>query len=313
MNRIDKRFKKLNKEKKSAFIAYITAGYPNLSVTRDLILELERNGADIIELGIPFSDPVADGPVIQAASQAALKNNISLDKVISLVRDIRKKSEIPLVFMTYYNPVYHFGVERFVKTAAAAGVDGVIIPDLPPEEAKGLTAVSKRNNLANIFLAAPTSSTKRIKIISKVSTGFIYYVSLTGTTGMRNKLPKEIRTNIHAIKKFTKKPVCIGFGVSNSAQARDMAKLADGVIVGSAIVKTIEHNLGKRDLVKSVGIYIQGLSNAVHQKKTNKTACLRRYTCRRRRQALMACFQKKDTEIQPFFRRWQQKPSAGGI
>ncbi len=180
MNRVNKKFKELGKKK--ALIIYITAGYPSLSKTKELILELEKNGVDIIELGIPFSDPLADGPTIQLASERALKNHVSLKDVIALVRDVRKKTEIPLVFMTYYNPVFHFGVDRFVNEAALAGVDGVIIPDLPPEEAKALIKYSKKENFADIFLLTPTSSDERIRIISKASSGFIYYVSLTGVS-----------------------------------------------------------------------------------------------------------------------------------
>lgn len=261
MNRINKKFKELGKKK--ALIIYITAGYPGLAKTKELIFELEKSGADIIELGIPFSDPLADGPTIQLASQRALKNNVSLKDVISLVKGVRSKTEIPLVFMTYYNPVFHFGVARLVKEAAAAGVDGIIIPDLPPEEAKVLVKSARKEKFVTIFLLTPTSVEKRIRLVSAASTGFIYYVSLTGVTGARHKLPTELKNKVRGIKRFTKNPVCVGFGVSNPGQARDIARAADGVIVGSAVINLIHKNIGKKDLVCKVGRFVRGLKNAM--------------------------------------------------
>lgn len=263
MNRIDKKFRELKKQGKKALIIYITAGYPSLVKTKELILEIEKSGADIIELGIPFSDPLADGTTIQLASYRALKGGATLEKIIALVRQIRKKTRIPLVFMTYYNPVFRFGVERFVKTAKRAGIDGVIIPDLPPEEAKSLIKASRKLDFSSIFLLTPTSSISRFKIVSNASSGFIYYVSLAGVTGARKKLPDHIKNKIKTIKNFTNKPVCIGFGVSDAIQARDMSKISDGVIVGSAVINIMHKNLAKFDLVKKVGRFVKGLSNAV--------------------------------------------------
>ena len=263
MNRIDKKFRELRRQRKAALIIYITAGYPSLPKTKELISEIEKSGADIIELGIPFSDPLADGPTIQLASQRALKNNISLKGVISMVKGIRKKTQLPLVFMTYYNPVFRFGVERFIKEASNAGVDGVIIPDLPPDEAALLIKCSKKSDFANIFLLTPTSAQKRIRIISRASSGFIYYVSLTGVTGARVKLPSEIKNKINAIRRFTNKPVCVGFGVSNASQAKALSETADGIIVGSAVINIMHNNLGKPDLVKKVGKFVKGLKNAM--------------------------------------------------
>jgi len=263
MNRIDKKFRELKKQKKPALIVYITAGYPNLSKTKELILEIEKGGADIIELGIPFSDPLADGPTIQLASQRALKNNVSLESVISLVKDIRKKTHIPLVFMTYYNPVFHYGVAGFVKEAARAGVDGVIIPDLPPEEAGALIKSAKKEKFATIFLLTPTSVRKRMKLVSKASTGFVYYVSLTGTTGARHLLPTDLKNKLRSIKRFTKNPVCVGFGVSSPSQAAEISKSADGVIVGSAIIDLMHKNIGKKDMVRKTAGFVRGLKNAM--------------------------------------------------
>jgi len=264
MNRIDKKFKQLKKEKKKAFIAYITAGDPSLKATKDLVLELERRGTDIVELGVPFSDPLADGPTIQAASERALKKGVDLTSIFNLVKKIRVSSQIPIVLMTYYNPVLSYGVKRFVDTAAAKGVDGVIIPDLPPEEAKELIAASRKKKFSTIFLLAPTSPAKRIKMISKYSGGFIYYVSLTGVTGARESLPKEVTARIKAVRRAVKKPVCVGFGISTALQVKQVLKAADGVIVGSAIIKTIQKNLKDKNLVKRVGNFIEKLSEVAH-------------------------------------------------
>lgn len=266
MNRIDKKFEQLKKLKRPALIVYITAGYPSLAKTKDLISELEKNGADIIELGVPFSDPMADGPTIQAASQYALKNKVCLKDIIALVKNVRRYSQVPLVFMTYYNPVFHFGAARFVKAASRAGVDGVIIPDLPPEEASDLIKTSRKCSFSTIFLLAPTSIAKRMKIVSRASTGFIYYVSLTGITGARKKLPLDIKRNVRKIRRIAGKPVCVGFGISGPAQAAGIAGISDGVIVGSAVIKVIQNNLAKKDMVKRVGRFVNALSKAVRSK-----------------------------------------------
>jgi len=261
MNRIDKKFKELRKKRKKAFIAFIMAGDPALGITKDLIFELERKGADIIELGVPFSDPLADGPTIQRSSERALKNKINLDSVSNLVRNARLKTQIPIVFLTYYNLLHHYGLQKFVQKAISSGVDGVIIPDLPPEESVQLRRFAKIKDFSIIHLMAPTSSGKRIRMIADASTGFIYYVSLTGTTGARKELPREISGSLRKIKRMTKKPVCVGFGISRPEQVRSISKLADGVIVGSAIIKVIERNIGKRDLVKKVGRFVRGLAS----------------------------------------------------
>ncbi len=263
MNRIDKRFKELKKIKKKAFIVYITAGDPDLNMTEKLSIEMERCGVDILELGVPFSDPIADGPTIQAASQRALSNHANLKSILSLVKRIRKNTDIPIALMTYYNPVYAYGIKNFVYDARVCGVDGVIIPDLPPEEAGDLITCSKKRNFKNIFFLSPTSSMERVRLVSAKSSGFIYYVSLTGVTGARSSLPAEIVKNIRRIKRVTKKPVCVGFGVSNSSQVRNIAKIADGVIVGSAVIKCLERNKKKRDSHKRVGSLVRNLAKAI--------------------------------------------------
>lgn len=263
MNRIDAKFKQLGREKKKAFVAFITCGDPTLATTYKLALELSRSGVDILELGVPFSDPLADGPTIQAASERALKNKINLTDVFKLVRELRRKIELPIALLTYCNIVYRYGTGDFVKQAKSCGVDGVIIPDLPVEEAKDLIKAAKKTNFATIFLLAPTSDLPRINKISSFASGFIYYVSLTGTTGIRKSLPKELIKQVRQIKRVTTKPVCVGFGVSNPEQVKQISRVADGVIVGSAIIKVIEKNLGRRDLVSRVAEFVRELKQAI--------------------------------------------------
>jgi len=261
INRIDKKFKELKADGKKAFIAYITAGDPDIAITEDIVLALESSGVDIIELGIPFSDPLADGPTIQAASQRALKKRANLKKIFRMVASLRKITDIPIVFMTYYNPVMKYGLSPFFQRCASCGVDGVIVPDLPYDEAEDLIKFGKKNRVATIFLVAPTSTAERIKDIARVSTGFIYYVSLTGVTGARAKLPAEVLSNVRMIKSLTAKPVAVGFGISNARQAGEIARRADGVIVGSAIVKIIG---GKSKLIPKVSNFAKSLAKAIH-------------------------------------------------
>jgi tryptophan synthase alpha chain len=237
MNRIDNTFKILRKAGKKAFITYIMAGDPDLNTTMDRVLMLEACGADIVELGVPFSDPTADGPTIQRAAERALKAGITLRKMIGFVRELRKRSTVPLVFMTYYNPVLKYGEEAFVADAAEAGVDGLIIPDLPAEEAGVLIRLCRAKWISTIFLVAPTSTDDRMKKIAAASRGFIYYVSMTGITGASLSLDREFNSHIGRLREMSGKPVAIGFGISSPDDARKMAAAADGVIVGSAIVR----------------------------------------------------------------------------
>lgn len=260
-NRIDGKFKELKRQQKKAFIAYITAGDPSLTMTERIALALERSGVDILELGIPFSDPLADGPVIQAASQRALEKGASLRKIFTMVKRLRKRIDLPLVFMTYYNPVLKYGLAEFVKNCKRTGVDGVIVPDLPCGEAGELIRLGRKSGIATIFLAAPTSTRKSLNTIAKNSRGFIYYVSLTGVTGARSKLPPEITSNVRLIKSMTGKPVAVGFGISNAKQAGSIARIADGVIIGSAIVKIIGE---KRNVVSRVSNFAKGLAKVIH-------------------------------------------------
>ncbi len=262
-NRIDLKFQELKVKRKKAFIVFITAGFPNLKMTENLVLGLEEAGVDIIELGVPFSDPLADGPTIQESSQKALRGHVTLDKILHTVRNIRKKSSIPIALMSYYNPIFRYGENKFVINAKEAGVDGLIVPDLPLEEAKGLIKAAKRYHMAMVFFLSPTTTTQRIKKIVRASTGFIYYVSLTGVTGARSKLPRTITQNVRFAKQFTDKPICVGFGVSTPHQVKTISSLADGVIVGSAIIKEITKNIGKKDLSHRVTRFVRGLSNGL--------------------------------------------------
>ena len=259
MTRIEKKFRELRRKNKKAFIVFITCGFPNLATTHRLILELEKCGVDIIELGVPFSDPLADGPIIQAASERSLKRGTTLGDVIKLVKKIRQISQIPLAIMSYYNPILSMGEERFIRQVSRSGLDGLIIPDLPPEEAADLIGYCREFKINTIFFLSPTSSKERIKLIDRASSGFIYYVSLTGVTGIRSKLHKELGNRVRLLKRFTTKPICVGFGVSNRNQVRELSGFADGVIVGSAIVKKIQDNLGKKDLVDRVGRFVRNL------------------------------------------------------
>ena len=265
MNRIDMLFRGLKRKRRKAFIVYIAAGDPSLSATERLVRDLEKNGADLVELGIPFSDPLADGPTIQRASQRALSKGVRARGILRMVRRLRKSVSVPIVFMTYYNPVMQYGIKRFVRDSKSAGVDGIIVPDLPPEEAGELLSESRRKDFSLIFLAAPTSTGERLREIVAKTRGFVYYVSLTGTTGARKKLPGDITRNVAALKRLTAKPVCVGFGISNPEQAKSVARFADGIIVGSAVIKVIEKNLGKHDLHKKVTNFVKTLERAIHE------------------------------------------------
>jgi len=259
MNRIELKFGELGKRGQKAFVAFITAGYPNLGVTEKLILGFSKIGVDVVELGVPFSDPMADGAIIQEASQAALKNKINITHILNLVKRVRGKTRIPICLMSYYNPIFCFGEKRFIEAASACGVDGVIIPDLPPEEGRSLIKLSREHNLDVVCFISPTTSIERMKKICALARGFIYYVTFTGVTGPRENLPSDLAGNYRIIKKYTRKPVCVGFGVSDSRQVRQIYKIADGVIVGSAIVKKIKDNIGNPDLVQRVVNFVKNL------------------------------------------------------
>jgi len=250
MSRIASIFQQLHKRDRRALIPYITAGDPEPWVTVPLMHALVTAGADILELGVPFSDPMADGPVIQRASERALKNRVRLTDVLNMVREFRAKDDkTPVVLMGYLNPIEVMGYERFAAAAAAAGVDGALTVDLPPEEAGAFTPVLRRHNLDAIFLIAPTSGEERVSRIAAAASGFIYYVSLRGVTGAAHLDVNEVEARLKAIRSHTRLPLGVGFGINSPEMAAAMARIADAVVVGSAIVRRIEEMAGTPDRV----------------------------------------------------------------
>ncbi len=266
MNRIDAKFKELKEKSTTAFIPFITAGDPSLDVTRELILEFDRRGADMIELGVPFSDPIADGPVIQASYYRALSSGIKLSDILKLVRDVRKESEIPIVSMISQSILFKYGCREFIKNAVDSGLDGATIPDLPIEEAEDIIEAGKEKDFDVVCFIAPTTTDSRVDLIVRKSQGFLYYISVVGITGSKNELSEEIVNNIQKIKQVTNLPVALGFGISTPEQASVAGRIADGVIVGSAIVKEIDKhsNQGSSALVNEVGAFVGEL---VHSTK----------------------------------------------
>ncbi len=255
MNRIDKRFSELKKRNETAFIPFITVGDPTLEGTEAIIIEFDKKGADVIELGFPFSDPIADGPVIQASYTRVLSNGITIGSIFDSIRNIRRSSEIPIVAMVSYSIVFKIGCEKFIKDAKDAGLDGATIPDLPIEEADDIFRAGEENDFRIICFAAPTTTAKRIEIVTSKAQGFLYYISVVGITGMRKSLPVDLSDKLNELKKKTNCPIAVGFGVSTFEQAEQIGKIADGVIVGSAIVKEIEKNMNKPvdELAHNVG------------------------------------------------------------
>lgn len=267
MNRLDLKFQDLRARGVSAFMPYLCAGDPTLDLTAKLFLTLEEAGADLIELGVPFSDPIADGPIIQRASERALRQGTSLEHILEMVTTLRRQTNIPIALMSYYNPIFRMGESTFCSAAQEAGVDGIIVPDLPPEEAQLLLEVAPHYNLATIFFVAPTSPLERMQRIVSVSTGFIYCVSLTGVTGTRSTLSDDVKPMIEELHKHTDKPVCVGFGVSTPAQATEVAQIANGVIVGSAIINVIEEHVNdKAELIDAVKGFARDMADSIKSK-----------------------------------------------
>lgn len=259
MSRLDDTFGRLRASGERGLVAYFTAGDPSLEATRLLVREAERRGADVIELGVPFSDPLADGPVIQRAAMRALEGGTSLPRVLETVAALRAEVKIPLVLFTYYNPLVAFGLGAFAGAAAGAGVDGVMVVDLPTEEAHPLAAECEAACLDLVQLAAPTSTARRLRRIARQSRGFIYLVSLRGVTGARQELPPELAAQVRALRRVTTKPVCVGFGIGTPEQVAAVGALADGVIVGSAIVRCVEEHASSAHFVTKVGDFIAAL------------------------------------------------------
>jgi tryptophan synthase alpha chain len=262
-SRLDRTFARLQQRSEKALIAYVMAGDPSLHETEELVVELEQAGADIIELGVPFSDPIADGPVIQQAAERALRSGTSLRTILPMVARLRASTQIPLVLMAYYNNIHAFGPERFCHEAVLAGVDGLIVPDMPPDEAGPLKGPAAAAGLQLIFLLAPTSTAERRTFVARQSQGFVYYVSLTGITGAKLLNVIDVAKNVEKIRKVTRVPVAVGFGVATPEDAANVAAIADGVIVGSAIVKQIAAHHEKPEMVKHVAEFVRSLKTAM--------------------------------------------------
>ncbi len=262
MSRISSKFKELQKKGEKALVTFITAGDPSLAATEKLMDALEKSGADLIELGIPFSDPMADGPVIQKSSERALKSKTTLKTVLSFVKKIRKNTNIPIVLMGYYNPILQYGCERFCKESFEAGVDGLIVVDLPPEESLELRQYTAQNNIDLIYLLTPTTDAKRISKIKQLASGFIYYVSMTGVTGGKVSPINSIAKQLKLIKSFLSLPVCVGFGIHSPQEAKEFSRHSEGVVVGSALVSLLENGV-KADTISRLSKMVSGFKKAL--------------------------------------------------
>jgi tryptophan synthase alpha chain len=263
MNRIVERFSALKKAGQKGFVVYIGAGDPNLEATRQLALAFDKAGVDVLELGVPFSDPLADGLVNQLAAQRGLESGTTPPKVLATVAAIRKDSQVPVVLYIYFNLIHRVGMEQFIKDAAKAGVDGLLVLDLPPEESENYEKLMSAAGLCNIYLIAPTTPESRMEIIAKRATGFIYYVSREGVTGMQTKVADTIAAMTAKIRAHTKLPIAIGFGISNPEQAKAVAQHAEAIVVGSAVVNQIAEHGKSADLAQRVGAFVESLVRAV--------------------------------------------------
>lgn len=263
MNRIEKKVTDLRKNNERAFVAYITAGHPTPKYFRDIILSLERAGVDIVEVGIPFSDPVGDGPVIQCASLTALRNETTPTKVLQWVSEIRKSSDLPILLFSYFNPILAHKPAHFIELSAKNGVDGILCVDLPIEEAGEYIAKAREVDISTVFLIAPTSSEERIARIVKYCSGFVYYISRLGVTGEKEDIAQDLAQRISLIKKYTELPVYVGFGISKPEQAKAVASIADGVIVGSALVRFLEEHKNDPEWKEKFEDYTRSLVSSV--------------------------------------------------
>jgi tryptophan synthase alpha chain len=260
LGRIEEAFSNLERRQAKGFIPFITAGDPDLKSTGEMLIELAQAGATVIELGVPFSDPMADGPVIQRASERALKNNVSVQQVLDLVREIRKNIQTPIILFTYFNPLLQFGLTRIAEEARAAGIDGVLVTDLSPEEAHEFESELRAQDLDMIFLIAPTSTDARLQLVAQHARGFIYAVSRAGVTGMRTNVSVEAEKLVNRMRKFSSLPIAVGFGISTVEQVKDVQRYADAVVIGSAIVAEIERLQGATpDLAQQIGNFAKSL------------------------------------------------------
>jgi tryptophan synthase alpha chain len=263
MNRVVEKFNHLKKSGKKGFIVYIGAGDPNLKATRELALAFDKAGVDILELGVPFSDPLADGLVNQLAAQRGLESGTTPPKLLETVKSIRKNSGIPIVLYIYFNLIHKVGMKQFIADAAGAGVDGLLVLDLPPEESDNYEALMKKNDLCHIYLVAPTTPEDRMEFIARRGSGFIYYVSREGVTGMQKQIAANLESQVAKIRAHTKLPIAVGFGVSSPEQARLIARVADAVVVGSAVVNQIAAHGKSKDLAKRVGTFVKSLGDGI--------------------------------------------------
>jgi tryptophan synthase alpha chain len=261
LGRIDDAFNDLSRRGGKGFIPFITAGDPDLGVTREILIEFAQAGTTVIELGVPFSDPMADGPVIQRASERALKHDVGLGDILGVVADVRRTMQTPIILFSYYNPLLQFGLERLAAEANVAGVDGVLVTDLSPEEAGEFETELRANDLDMIFLIAPTSTDERLKLVAQHARGFIYAVSRAGVTGVRTSVSAEAERLVNRMRKFSSLPIAVGFGISNADQAQDVHRYADAVVVGSAIVAEIERLQGAPDLAPQIGKFAKQFSS----------------------------------------------------
>jgi tryptophan synthase alpha chain len=267
VGRIAQTFKRLRWEKEAALIPYLTVGYPSLEVTRQLVPVMARQGADLIELGVPFSDPIADGATIQRASHAALENGVTLGDCLSVAAEARRANEVPLVLMSYYNPIHKYGIERFAADCEASGVDGVIVPDLPPEEAGELKVACGDNGVDLIFLVAPTSTDERLRRVAEMASGFIYCVSVAGVTGARAEVSEEVADLVARVREHTGLPLVVGFGLSTPEHVAKVSQIAEGAVVASAMINLIER-LDAEEMVGGVAEFVRELKEATGKLET---------------------------------------------
>ena len=262
MGRIEAAFDELKRQRRKGFIPFVTAGDPDLETTPEILIELSQAGATVIELGVPFSDPMADGPVIQRASERALRHGPGVRDILQVVATVRREIETPIILFSYFNPLLQFGLQRLAEEARAAGVDGVLVTDLSPEESREFEGELRAHDLDMIFLIAPTSTDERLQLVAQHARGFVYAVSRAGVTGVRTSVSAEAEKLVNRMRQFSSLPIAVGFGISNADQVKDVQRYADAVVIGSAIVSEIERLQGATtDLAKGIGEFVKQFSD----------------------------------------------------